>query len=455
MTELHASNGHVECVTEALASRFASGVASASEREQVMSHLESGCKTCEQLLNRVAGTDDGEPWGKAWCFTAFRKGQLLDNRYRIVRYIDRGGMGEVYEAFDCLVGMRVAIKTVSSTLSDDLEASALIKTEVQHALRVNHRNVCRIYSLGLHTAAGARPILFITMELVDGITLGSRIEASGKLSPAEAVRLSGEILSGMAAAHDAGVLHRDLKSDNIMLRPSRSGPPSPVLMDFGLAVALPSDASHISGDKPMVGSLPYMPPEQVQGGSLRIESDLYSFGVVLFEMLTGRVPFHSEQAGGLLKRLFEEAPRVRVTAPDVPESLEEIVARCLEKDPKRRYASARAVLNALRATQLWDDTISTDSPRDSVPPAMPEVSEPAVAPSPRVVEPTLTAATPGAPIPSFNAQAPRSSSHSELRIPTPVALVLEATSARPTARPMPVKQRLISGALVAAVVVVG
>jgi len=216
----------------------------------------------------------------------------VGQRYVIRQFIARGGMGEVYEAFDRELQERVALKTVTSTACDNRGAVRRLKAEVQLARRVSHPNVCRIYDFGTHAAQGAlAPVSFLTMEFVDGETLGQRIRAGGALPVAEARQLGRELLNGLRAAHAAGVLHRDFKSDNVMLRRSEQGF-SPLILDFGLARALdqPGRTSSTS-HRGLVGTLAYIAPEQFEGKPHTTAGDVYSFGVVWFEMLTGELPF--------------------------------------------------------------------------------------------------------------------------------------------------------------------
>jgi serine/threonine protein kinase len=272
----------------------------------------------------------------------------LAGRYRIERFVARGGMGEVYEVYDTAMGERIALKTVASHLSGDGEAIAQLRSEVQLARRVSHKNVCRIYDLGTHETGDGPPIVFLSMELIEGESVAERLLRKPRPTVDEVRNLAAGILEGLAAAHEAGVLHRDLKGENVMLRETFGGGVSPVLMDFGLASALNPNSSRVSGDGALVGSLAYMAPEQVQGEPLRVATDLYAFGVIVFEMLTGRLPFEaSTPAVAAIRRLQEAAPRLRDIRPELPADLDRVIGRCLERDPKDRFGSAREVLTQL------------------------------------------------------------------------------------------------------------
>lgn len=304
------------------------------------------------------GADSSQNPPTQWLSSVLAPGLELSQRYRIVRFVARGGMGEVYEARDEALGERIALKTVAAHSASDSEALDGLKVEVQLARRISHKNVCRIFDIGKHQPADSPVVWFLTMEFIEGSSLAERIRAVGKLDAPEARRLAVGILEGLDAAHHAGVIHRDLKSDNVMLRALR-GHFDPVLMDFGLASALNPNSSRVSGDQALVGSLAYMAPEQVRGEPLRAATDLYAFGVILFEMLTGRMPFEGPTpAIAAIRRLQEPAPSVSMIEPSVPHDLVEVVRRCLERDPKRRFGSARAILDALT------DEASNASPTD-------------------------------------------------------------------------------------------
>ncbi len=343
-----ANDDHLDELT---AVRLTANRLSSSQLGRVEAHLEN-CPQCRDLVRRVVGwsnsTRDREA-GPEWRGSVLRTGMLLAGRYRIQNFVARGGMGEVYEAFDEALGERIAIKTVASHYVGDTEAIAQLKAEVQLARRISHRNVCRIYDLERHRPEEGPPLFFLKMEFIEGQSLGERLKGEHHLSESEACHTCIGILEGLQAAHEAGVLHRDLKSDNVMFRTDRSGRLAPVLMDFGLASALNPNSSRVSGDHALIGSLSYMAPEQVQGDALRPATDLYAVGVILFEMLTGCLPFPAPTpALAAIKRLQEDAPRIRDIDPSLPDELDRIVARCLKRNPRDRYRSAREMLADLQ-----------------------------------------------------------------------------------------------------------
>ncbi len=314
--------------------------------------------------------------------TAIPPGALLAGRYRIDHFIARGGMGEVYAAHDCVLADRIALKTVTGTSSGDMGALAALRAEVTLSRKISHPNVCRMHDIGVHVSQVAPQLTFLTMEYIDGESLGARVAREGAIEEREAARLLSGILMGLQAAHEAGVLHRDLKSDNVMLRLRPNADPSPVIMDFGLASALSPNSSRVSSEQAMVGSLAYMAPEQVQGDALRVATDIYSVGVVFFEMLTGQLPFKaSSPALAALKRLHEPAPRVRSIDPRLSVKLDRILAKALQHRPQDRYQSARAMLQDVTDFLQHGDT-GEPSDRPSISVTSERSSEPRTDPMP-------------------------------------------------------------------------
>jgi serine/threonine protein kinase len=319
-----------------------------SERLQaVHAHLDR-CPDCRRLVGeavRESGEGSSGVHGSV-ALTTFRPGDLVGNRFRVERFIARGGMGEVYEAFDCDLQERVALKTVIPTTSDVARAVRRFKAEVQLAHRVSHPNVCRIYDLGSHRLDGeARVIHFLTMEFVEGERLSQRISRTG-LTLCESTDIARQLLLGLRAAHAAGILHRDLKTDNVMLRTDAEGGVRPVILDFGLARTL-DVVEHerlSSGMNGFMGTPCYMAPEQLQNGELSAATDLYAFGVIWFEMLTGRLPFSARAPFERLTKCPSKPSTVRT---EVPPSTDKMVLRCLARSVDERYANADEVLRAL------------------------------------------------------------------------------------------------------------
>jgi len=346
-------DGVHECLSDDSILAFVQGTLTGAELVRTHRHLDI-CPQCQRLIveavhaisvgRREAATSD--PQG-----SALRPGAVLANRYRIQRFVARGGMGEVYEAYDRTLRERVALKTVMPTVSDSPRAVRRLMAEVQLARRVSHPNVCRIYDLGAEQLSdGDRALHFLTMEFVEGLSLAQELERGGPMKVEVAVDIARQLLSGLDAAHEAGILHRDFKPDNIMLRPTNGARQRAVIMDFGLARAMDVDPARLTtgANQPLIGTLTYMAPEQVEGGDLTAGTDIFAFGIVFFEMLTGCVPFvGGSPAATALKRLKEAPPGPVEYAPAVPKHINRIVLKCLARHPNKRYASAAEVLAAL------------------------------------------------------------------------------------------------------------
>ena len=284
----------------------------------------------------------------------FSPDELVANRYKIMRFIGRGGMGEVYEAYDQELRQRVALKTVLPEIALDRQAIERFKREVRTAREVTHPNVCRIFDLGHHRRApSGDEIAFLTMELLAGETLAERLRLKGQMSTPEALPLAMQIAAGLGAAHAAGIVHRDLKPGNIILVPSQEGRETPraVVTDFGLARAAAAadrltEQSTASGR--IAGTPAYMAPEQVEGGEVTAASDIYSLGIMLYEMVTGALPFAGDTPlSTAVKRLKEAPPSPRSLVSDLDPKWDAAILRCLERDPADRFASTADVVKAL------------------------------------------------------------------------------------------------------------
>jgi serine/threonine protein kinase len=318
-------------------------------------HLDA-CDVCQRVLTAAAhalatAVTVGQPTRSEvdWN-TTFQRGAIVGGRYEIREFIARGGMGEVYEAFDRELRERVALKTVTSTACDNARAVRRLKGEVQLARRVSHPSVCRIYDFGRHVLAGTGTQLhFLTMEFVQGETLGQRLRLAGALPEAEAHRLARELLLALRAAHEAGVLHRDFKSDNVMLKAGPDGQSTAVVLDFGLARALDHDEAASVSSPQLVGTFGYMAPEQLDGRPHTTASDVYSFGVVWFEMLTGELPFRTASfpTAAAPRSLGRSAAPPSSINPQVSRAVDALVLRCLEQTPAARYQTVGDVLAAL------------------------------------------------------------------------------------------------------------
>lgn len=286
---------------------------------------------------------------------AFQPGTVLAERYRIVRFLAHGGMGEVYEAEDLELKERLALKTISPAAgaTQDVATIDRFKREIALARAVTHPNVCRIFDLGQHTFVNRREqrerVNFLTMELLQGETLSARLRRRKRLSPSEALPLVQQMASALEAAHAAKVVHRDFKSENVFLVPVGDHF-RVVVTDFG--VARGSDgadrfAAQVTGTG-IVGTPSYMAPEQVEGKEVTPAADIYAFGVVIYEMLTGCLPFEGPTPlSTAVKRLQEAPPTPRIHVPDIPGFWERTIMRCLERQPEDRYATAQEVAASL------------------------------------------------------------------------------------------------------------
>jgi tetratricopeptide (TPR) repeat protein/tRNA A-37 threonylcarbamoyl transferase component Bud32 len=306
------------------------------------------------LENRSTLPLPGVAGGTNACSTTFIHNELVADRYKIVRFIGRGGMGEVYEANDLELRQRVALKTVRPEIALDQQAIERFKREIRIAREVTHPNVCRIFDLGHHRRApSGDEIAFLTMELLAGETLAERLCRTGRMSTAEALPLATQIAAGLGAAHRAGIVHRDLKASNVILVPSAEGQQTTraVVTDFGLARASAAsdrltELSTASGG--IAGTPAYMAPEQVEGGEVTAASDIYSLGIVLYEMVTGALPFVADTPlSTAVKRLREAPPSPHSLVPELDFKWDAAILRCLERNPADRFASAGDVVKAL------------------------------------------------------------------------------------------------------------
>ena len=338
---------------------YIEGRCSPAQLARIDLHLDD-CVPCRELVHCVIGSletshpsasaADGSDW-----ITTFAPRTVVNNRYVVRRFLGRGGMGEVYEAFDQLMGTRIALKTVLCTSADQPRSARQLKAEVLHAQRVGHPHVCRINELQEHRDDSSHwCVPFFTMEFIDGERLGERIRRS-ELALDEVQVIAVQLLEGLNAAHCRGVLHLDFKSDNVMLR--SGGGPDAVIMDFGLSRVLDNEARlHTSERHQIAGTLPYMALEQLEcKDDLGPAADVYAFGVVLYEMLTKTFPFRvSSLAGLLLEQLKERPSPPSLHRSGLSPALDRFVLECLSTDRRRRFADAGRALAALRAVGAWE-----------------------------------------------------------------------------------------------------
>ncbi len=283
---------------------------------------------------------------------AFSDGEQVAGRYRIVRFIQAGGMGEVYEAEDTALRQHVALKTILPEIAGRSRSLERFRREIAMARRVTHPNVCRVFDVGQHTdPSNGSVVTFLTMELLQGETLGQKLKRDGPMGPEEALPLIEQMAEALAAAHEAEVIHRDFKPGNVMLVPRKSGGVKAVVTDFGLAKSTSDEEGEPSLTERghLIGTLPYMAPEQLGGARPSVATDVYAFGVVMFEMMTGRRPFQGgTPQQDLTTRFSGKPPTVRSFAPELQPEWDKAVGRCLDPAPERRFASAREVVAAIR-----------------------------------------------------------------------------------------------------------
>src|SRR5271169_6426168 len=264
----------------------------------------------------------------------FLPGRLLASRYRIIALLGRGGMGEVYRAADLTLGQPVALKFLPDEAARDQGLLERFKNEVRIARRVSHPNVCRVYDVG-----DVEGHTFFTMEYVDGEDLASLLRRIGRLPEDKALDIARQLCAGLAAAHTKGVLHRDLKPANIML----DGRGQVVITDFGLAGV----ADQIQGNEVRSGTPAYMAPEQLAGKEVSTRSDIYSLGLVLYEVFTGKRVFGEKPAGTGSAHGDRTPSRPSSVVKDLNPVIERVILRCLETEPSARPATVLSVAAAL------------------------------------------------------------------------------------------------------------
>jgi eukaryotic-like serine/threonine-protein kinase len=286
-------------------------------------------------------------------------GSILKSRFQIVRSLGQGGMGAVFEALDLELKVHIALKAIRPEIAANPATLSYFRSEVRIARTITHPNVCRTFDLdrgqisGPGTSGGE--FVFLTMELLPGETLASRLQREGPLSAAAAIAIARQIASALDAAHAAGIVHRDIKPANIMLVPGPSGLDTDlraVITDFGVALANAASLSTAISSVQLastVGTLAYMAPEQLEPGrEVSAAADIYAFGLVLFEMVSGRRAFPSSNLlSGIAQRLNGSPLSLRAIVPQLPAVWETVIGRCLCVDPASRYASADEVVDVL------------------------------------------------------------------------------------------------------------
>lgn len=270
-------------------------------------------------------------------------GMIIADRYEIIEKIGAGGMSDVYRAKDHKLNRYVAVKALKQEFAENKDFVSKFRVEAQAAAGLMHPNIVNVYDVGEENGCH-----YIVMELVEGITLKKYIEKKARLSVKEAVSIAIQMAMGIEAAHNNHIIHRDIKPQNIII--SKEGKVK--VTDFGIAKAATSNT--ITSN--VMGSVHYTSPEQVRGGFSDEKSDIYSLGITLFEMLTGRVPFNGETTVAVaIKHIQEQMPSVREFVPEIPVSVEQIVKKCTQKSPDRRYQSAPELIEDLKKSLISPD----------------------------------------------------------------------------------------------------
>ena len=277
------------------------------------------------------------------------KGQKINDRYEIIKSIGEGGMANVYLAYDTILDRNVAIKVLRGDLANDEKFVRRFQREALSASSLSHPNIVAMYDVGEDNG-----LYYIVMEYVEGKTLKQLLKKRGSLTLSEAIDIMLQLTDGMAHAHDSYIVHRDLKPQNIMIQDDGQIK----ITDFGIAMAL--NSTQLTQTNSVMGSVHYLPPEQAAGKGATIKSDIYSMGIIFYELLTGELPFKGDSAVEIaLKQMKEPLPDVHKLNNDIPQSIENIILKSTAKNPKNRYDDAKSMHNDL-LTALNDDRINEE-----------------------------------------------------------------------------------------------
>ncbi len=277
------------------------------------------------------------------------KGQKINDRYEIIKSIGEGGMANVYLAYDTILDRNVAIKVLRGDLANDEKFVRRFQREALSASSLSHPNIVAMYDVGEDNG-----LYYIVMEYVEGMTLKQLLKKRGSLTLSEAIDIMLQLTDGMAHAHDSYIVHRDLKPQNIMIESDGQIK----ITDFGIAMAL--NSTQLTQTNSVMGSVHYLPPEQAAGKGATIKSDIYSMGIIFYELLTGELPFKGDSAVEIaLKQMKEPLPDVHKLNNDIPQSIENIILKATAKNPKNRYDDAKSMHNDL-LTALNDDRINEE-----------------------------------------------------------------------------------------------
>lgn len=307
------------------------------------------------------------------------KGQKISDRYQIIKSIGEGGMANVYLAYDTILDRNVAVKVLRGDLATDEKFVRRFQREALSASSLTNPNIVEVYDVGEDNGE-----YYIVMEYVEGKHLKQLLKKRGKLTVPEVVDITLQITNGLSVAHDSYIIHRDIKPQNILILENGLIK----ITDFGIAVAM--NATQLTQTNSVMGSVHYLPPEQASGKGATLQSDIYSIGILMYELLTGKLPFKGDNAVEIaLKHLKEPMPSIREEIPDIPQAIENIILKATAKNPKNRYADAREMhedlktcLDEVRSNELkltfkypendYDDTkvlknVKTEKPKTKEP----------------------------------------------------------------------------------------
>ena len=273
------------------------------------------------------------------------RGQKVNERYEIIKTIGEGGMANVYLANDTILDRKVAIKVLRGDLSNDEKFIRRFKREALSVSNLSHPNIVEVYDVGEEEGN-----YYIVMEYIEGKTLKQLLQKRGALTLTEVIDIMSQLTDGLSHAHEAYIIHRDIKPQNIMIEDNGLVK----ITDFGIAMAL--NSTQLTQTNSVMGSVHYLPPEQANGKGSTVKSDIYSLGILMYELLTGSVPFKGDNAVEIaLKHMKEKLPSIRKQNPTIPQSIENIVLRATAKNPKNRYDTVREMYNDLQTAMERDN----------------------------------------------------------------------------------------------------
>ena len=310
------------------------------------------CKKCATQLPSLKETFASPTETVQTPIKELTTGSTFAGRYQIIEELGKGGMGKVYKVFDTDIKEKVALKLLKPEIASDRETIERFSNELKYARKISHRNVCRMYDLGKSEGT-----YFITMEYVHGEDLKSLIEMSGSLSLGMLLSVGKQVCDGLAEAHSLGVVHRDLKPQNIMI--DKHG--NAKIMDFGIARSIREKG--ITGPSVLIGTPEYMSPEQAEAKEVDHRSDIYSLGIILYEMATSRVPFEGDTALSIAMKHKGEVPKSpKEFNPNISDDLSAVILKCLEKDRAKRYQSTADVHSELEKIEKGIPTTKRVAP---------------------------------------------------------------------------------------------